>query len=93
MGIFYTTGTHYLIGLLWGSNEIVQLSKGSLETMDPECLQSIIGLTHTRPQAQRGMHILTYVYPDTALRPSSLTSGNHPLNLKTGVMSSNMPST
>ena len=59
MGIFYKTGTHYLIGLLWGSNEIVQRSKGSLEPVDPECLHSIIGLIHIRHQAQWGMHILT----------------------------------
>ena len=59
MGIFYKTGTHYLIGLLWGSNEIVQLSKGSLGTVDPECLQSIISLIHIRHQAQRDMYILT----------------------------------
>lgn len=59
MGIFYKTGTHYLIGLLWGSNEIVQLSKGSLETVDPECLQSIISLIHIRHQAQWDMYILT----------------------------------
>lgn len=59
MGIFYKTGTHYLIGLLWGSNEIVQLSKGSLEPVDPECLHSIIGLIYIRHQAQWDMHILT----------------------------------
>lgn len=38
MGIFYKTCTHYLTALLWGSNEIVQLSGGALESVDQECL-------------------------------------------------------
>ena len=63
---------------------MVQLSKGLLETVDPECLQRIIGLIHMRHQAQQGTDILT------ALRPSSLTSGSQSLNLKMGVISCNM---
>ena len=59
--------------------------------MDPESLQSIIGLIHIRHQAQRGTHILTHVYPDTALQPSSITAGNQSLNLKMGLISYNTP--
>lgn len=59
MGIFRNTCTSYLTGLLWGSNEIMQLSKGALERVAQEHLQRIIGLIHTRYQAQRSTHILT----------------------------------
>lgn len=53
MGLFYNTCTNKLIGLLWGSNEIMQLSKGVLKNVGQEHLLSIMGLIHTRHQEER----------------------------------------